>query len=96
MHYSINTEEIKTEIEKLGHTVTNIWNIKHYRTNLTLSMFYVGLKPAPNNKDMSNIEYIQKWKIKFEPSKHKRDIAGCATMKDMGILNIIVISNPDA
>jgi hypothetical protein len=28
MHYSINTEEIKTEIKKLGHTVTNIWNIK--------------------------------------------------------------------
>jgi hypothetical protein len=28
MHYSINPEEIKTEIEKLGHTVTNIWNIK--------------------------------------------------------------------
>jgi hypothetical protein len=27
MHYSINPQEIKTEIEKLGHTVTNIWNI---------------------------------------------------------------------
>jgi hypothetical protein len=26
MHYSINPEEIKTEIEKLGHTVTNIRN----------------------------------------------------------------------
>jgi hypothetical protein len=24
MHYSINLEEIKTEIEKLGHPVTNI------------------------------------------------------------------------
>jgi hypothetical protein len=29
MHYSINPEEIKTDIEKLGHTVIkNIWNIK--------------------------------------------------------------------
>jgi hypothetical protein len=27
MHYSINFPEIKTEIEKLRHTVTNIWNI---------------------------------------------------------------------
>jgi hypothetical protein len=28
MHYSIIPKEIKTEIEKLWHTVTNIWNIK--------------------------------------------------------------------
>jgi hypothetical protein len=28
MHYSDNPEEIKTEIEKLGHKVTNTWNIK--------------------------------------------------------------------
>jgi hypothetical protein len=39
MHYSINPQEIKTEIEKLGHTVTDIWNIKQYRTKLLLSMF---------------------------------------------------------
>jgi hypothetical protein len=38
MHYSINPEEIKTEIQKLGHTVTNIWNIKQYKTKQPLSM----------------------------------------------------------
>jgi hypothetical protein len=27
IHYSISPEEIKTEIENLGHTVTNTWNI---------------------------------------------------------------------
>jgi hypothetical protein len=52
MHYSINPEEIKTEIEKLGHTVTNVWNNKQYRTKLPLSMFFVGLKPARNNKNI--------------------------------------------
>jgi hypothetical protein len=40
MHYSINPQEIKTEIEKLGHMVTNIWNVKRYRTKLPLSMFF--------------------------------------------------------
>jgi hypothetical protein len=25
MHYLINPEEIKTQIEKLGHTAANIW-----------------------------------------------------------------------
>jgi hypothetical protein len=36
MHYCTNPEEIKTEIEKLGHMVTNVWNIKQYRTKLAL------------------------------------------------------------
>jgi hypothetical protein len=55
MHYSINPEEMKTEIENLGHTVTNIWNIKQYRTKLPLSTFFVELKPAPNNKDIFKV-----------------------------------------
>jgi hypothetical protein len=71
MHYCINPEEIKPEIEKLGHTVTNIWNIKQYRTKLPLSIFFIELKPAPNNKDIFNVEYIQQWKIKFEPKYSK-------------------------
>jgi hypothetical protein len=52
MHSSFNTEDIKTEIEKLRYMVTNIWNIKQYRTKLTLSMFSVDLKPTQNNKDI--------------------------------------------
>jgi hypothetical protein len=31
-HYCINPEENKTEIKKLWHTVTNIWNSKHSST----------------------------------------------------------------
>jgi hypothetical protein len=88
MHFSINPEEIKTEIEKLGHMVTNIWNIKQYRTKLPLSMFFfVELKPAPNNKDIFNVEYIQLFKIKFEPLKHKRDIAQCADCQRYGLVD---------
>jgi hypothetical protein len=57
-HYSINSGEIKTETEKLDHTVTTIWNIKHYRAKLPLSIFLVELKPSPNDKDIFNVEYI--------------------------------------
>jgi hypothetical protein len=78
MHYSSNPDDNKLEIEILGHTVTNIWNIKQYKTKLPLSMFSVDLKPAKNNKDTFNVEYIQRCKIKFEQPKHKRDIAQCA------------------
>jgi hypothetical protein len=66
MHYSISPQEIETEIEKLGHTLTNVWNIKQYRTKLPLSMIFIELTPAPNNKDIFNVEYIQQCKIKFE------------------------------
>jgi hypothetical protein len=52
--YSINPDDIKIEIEKIGNTVTNIWNIKEYRSKLNLSMIFVDLKPTPNNN-----KYIQ-------------------------------------
>jgi hypothetical protein len=79
MHYSIPPADIKTEIEKLGHQVANIWNITQYRTKLPLSMFYVELKPAPNNKDIFLVEYLQQCKIKFEPPKQKRETANVQT-----------------
>jgi hypothetical protein len=77
MHFSIDPAEIKSEIENLGHTVTNIYNIKQNKTKLLLPMFFVDLKPAPNNKDTFQIEYLQQCKIKFELPKQKRDIANC-------------------
>jgi hypothetical protein len=39
MHYSINPDDIKSEIETLGHKVANIWNITQYRTKLPLYVF---------------------------------------------------------
>jgi hypothetical protein len=61
MNNSINPEEIKRETEKLGHMVTNIWNMKQYRTKLPLSMFFffVQLKPVPNSKGIFHVDYIQ-------------------------------------
>jgi hypothetical protein len=96
MHYSINPEEIKTEIQNLGHTVTNIRNIKQYRTKLSLSMFFVELKPALNNKDILNVEYIQQCKIKFEPLKQKGVLLNVKTVEVIGTLKIIAISNREA
>jgi hypothetical protein len=47
MHYSIAPEDIKIEIENLGHKVANVWNAKHYRTKQPLPMFFIDLLPAP-------------------------------------------------
>jgi hypothetical protein len=46
-------------------------------------MFFVELKPVPNN-DTINIEYVQECKIKFEPPKHKRDIVQCENCQRYG------------
>jgi hypothetical protein len=74
MHYSTNPDNIKIKIEKLGHMVTNIWNTKQYRTKLPLSMFFVDLKPAPNNKDIFNVEYTQNNKQTPWPLVRERTI----------------------
>jgi hypothetical protein len=53
LHYSINPEEIKTQNKKLGQLVTNIWNIKQYRTKQPLSVVVVEMRTAPNTKTNS-------------------------------------------
>jgi hypothetical protein len=102
MHFSIDPEEIKAEIAHLGHAVTNILNIKHYRTKQPLSILlnvllqianklgllkkkvFMNLQPAPNNKDIFDVEFLQQCKIRFEPPKHTRDIAQCANCQRYG------------
>jgi hypothetical protein len=84
MHYSINPNEIKSEIEQLGHTIINIWNIKQYRTKLNFSMSFVEPKPSPNKRGIFNIEYIKQCKIKFEPHKHRGILSNAQTANDMG------------
>jgi hypothetical protein len=84
MHHSINPDDLKSEIINIGHKVANIWNIKQYRTKLPLPMFFVDLKPAPNNKDILKVEFLQQCKIKFEPPRHKRETAQCTNCQRYG------------
>jgi hypothetical protein len=58
-------------------------------------MFLVELKPAPNNNNIFNVEYVEQCKIKFVLSKLKRDIAQCANCR-LGTPKIIATSNLDA
>jgi hypothetical protein len=56
-------------------------------------VLFVDLKPAPNNKDMFNVQYIQQCKIKFEPPKQKGTLLNVQIAKDMGTPKSIVTSN---
>jgi hypothetical protein len=84
LHYSTNIQDMKSEIESLGHTVMNIFNIKQSRTNTPLSLFFVDLKPSPNNKDIYLIETLHYTKIIFEPPRPKRTIPQCSKCQRYG------------
>jgi hypothetical protein len=64
----------------------------------TILHVFVDLKPAPNNKDMFDVEFLQQCKIKFEPLKHKQEIAQCYNCQRYGHTKItatydLVVSN---
>jgi hypothetical protein len=47
-------------------------------------MFFIDLLPAPNNKDIFNVEFSQQCKILFVPPRHSRNIAQCANCQRYG------------
>ena len=62
LHYSIPIDEIKEELQKIGHAVRNILNIRHRVKKYPLSMFYVDVQPNENNKEIYNLQYLTTWK----------------------------------
>ena len=67
LHYSIAVDEVKEELQKKGHAVRNILNIRHRVNMYPLSMFYVDLEPKENNKEIYNLQYVNNMKINVEP-----------------------------
>lgn len=84
IHHSMDVSEIKHELGEKGHKVRNICNILNRLTKEPLSLFYVDLEPAPNNKDIYKIDRIQNAKIQFEPPHTKRDIPQCKRCQRYG------------
>lgn len=69
LHFTTPIDVIKDTIEKEGHKVRNIVNIKSRFTKEPLSMFFVDLEPGSNNKNVFNIRYIYNAVIKIEPQR---------------------------
>jgi len=77
-------DEIKRDIEELGHKITNIWNIKKRGTKVPLNMFYVELKVEKNNKNIYKTTYMLCDTVKFEPPRPKREIPQCINCQRYG------------
>lgn len=77
LHHSIPTDDIKEEIEAKGFKVRNITNVLHRATKEPLSLFYVDLEPAKNNKEIYDIEFLLNMKIIVEPPRKNANIVQC-------------------
>jgi len=84
MHASTDLDELKRAIEELGHTVTNIWNLKQRLTKKPLPIFFIELKQSSNNKTIYETKYLLQSKIIFEPPREIRDIPQCANYQRYG------------
>lgn len=77
IHHSTPHEDIRVEIENLGHSVINVCNIKQRVTKKPLSLFWINLKQNSNNKDIYQVTGLLNTKIVFEPPRKKREIPQC-------------------
>lgn len=84
LHFSTPVDIIKSDIEKEGHKVRNIVNIKNRFTKEPLSMFFVDLEPSPSNTDIFNMKYIYRAVVKIEPPMKNDDIVQCHRCQQFG------------
>jgi hypothetical protein len=84
LHYSIPIDELKEKLQKKGHPVRNILNIRHRVNKYPLSMFYVDLEPKDNNKEIYNLQYLNNMKINVEPPNKKNTIIQCTRFQLYG------------
>ena len=84
IHHSVDLDELKFELQTLGHEVTNISNIKHRVTKNPLSLFFVDLKQKENNKEIYNVNRLMNSIVKFESPLVKKEIVQCKRCQRYG------------
>lgn len=84
MHPTIDTNELKAEIEAHDHKVIKITNILEARTKKPLPLFFIELQQKENNKDIYKIKSLSNTIITFEQPYKKRDIAQCTRCQAYG------------
>jgi hypothetical protein len=84
LHHSIPIPDITEDLNKKGHKVRNMMNVKHRVSKEPLPLFFVDLEPQNNNKEIYNLEFLLNCKIRVEPPRHKNTIVQCTRCQDYG------------
>jgi hypothetical protein len=74
LHHSVPLDDIREELQKEGHTVRNVMNIKHKQTKEPLSLFFVDLEPQANNKEIFNLQFLGNTKLTIKAPHKSRNI----------------------
>ncbi|GAB0095138.1 uncharacterized protein DMENIID0001_104900 [Sergentomyia squamirostris] len=77
LHHSTLENDIKSALESNGHTVTNIWNVKHRKSKDPLPMFFINLKTQANNKEIFKVTRFLNTVVEFQPPNMKKVIPQC-------------------
>ena len=83
IRHSIDLDELKFELSKRGHEVTNISNKRHRITKNPLSLFFIDIKKS-NNKQIYNINRLMNSIVKIEPPFVKKEIVQCKRCQRYG------------
>ena len=94
MHPTVDTNELKSEIEKFEHKVIRIANIKQRITHKALPLFFIEIESKENNKKIYEINKLLNLIVSFEPPRKKRDIPQCMKCQDYGHTKNYCHKNP--
>ena len=84
IHHSVDLDELKFELQTLGHEVTSISNIRHRVTKNPQSLFFVDIKQKENNKEVYNVNRLMNSTVKIEPPLVKKEIVQCKRCQRYG------------
>ena len=83
LHHSILISDTSEELNRKGHKVRNIINVKQSVSKEPLSFFFVDLEPQSKNKDIFKLDFVQHCKIRIE-SPRRKHIIQCTRCQDYG------------
>jgi hypothetical protein len=72
LHHSVQQDLLREDIERMGHKIRNLWNIRHTVTGYPLSLF-LDVEPAAHNNEIYHTEYLQNMRVQTETSHQKQN-----------------------
>lgn len=77
LHHTTHMDYIKEELSAQGHTVRDAHNAIGPRSKSSISLFFINLEPAPNNKEAFKMKRLCKSVVTVEPPLKFNDIPQC-------------------
>lgn len=84
LHQTTDKEDLKSELEQLGHEVLYINNIMKKGTRIPMPLFMLELRSKNNNKSIYDIQRLMHTIVKIEPPKYEREIVQCTNCQRYG------------